>query len=147
MASTLTTGAVATGVQPRADIGVHSVSSTYTIAAAFVVNDVIQMVKIPKGATINEVILNTTDLDTSTGVVLAVGDGNDVDRFIKDSAIGQTGGTARLGAGIVDNAGNNYTYTADDTIDVKVTTAATGTAATTGTVGLTVIYTMQQTVV
>lgn len=142
MASILTTAAVAAGIQARAGVGTGSVAATYTGTAALVLNDVIQMVKVPAGAVVREVILNTTDLDSSTGIVLAVGDGGDVDRFIKDSAIGQTGGTVRLGAGIVDNACNNYTYTAEDTVDVKVTTAATGTAATSFTIGLTVFYDM-----
>lgn len=144
MASTLTTDKVASTVQARAGIGIESVFATYTITAAFVINDVIQMVKVPKGATVLELVFHTTDLDTSTGIVLQIGDGDDVDRYVKDSAIGQTGGTVRLGAGIVNNSGANYTYTAEDTIDVKVTTAASGTAATSGTLSMAVIYAMHQ---
>lgn len=142
MASTFTTSKVAATVQPRSGVGPHWVFGTYTVAAALVVNDIVQCVQVPVGATIMEVILNVTDLDTSTGLVLAVGDGGDDDRFIKGSTIGQTGGTVRLGSGIVDNACNQYTYTADDTIDVKVTTAPT-TGATSGTIGLAVSYTLQ----
>ena len=49
------------------------------------------------------------------------------------------GGLARLGQ--VDGLG--YVYTAEDTIDVKVTAATTPTTAT-GTIALTVLYDMQQ---
>ena len=142
MASTFTTDKVGSGVQPLAGIGSHAVYAEYELAAALVVNDVIQMVKVPAGARITEVILTVDDLDSGTQLVLDVGDGSDQDRFIKQSSIGQTGGTVRLGSGIIDGA-CNYKYTADDTIDVKVQTAPQ-TGATSGTVCLTVFYTMQQ---
>jgi hypothetical protein len=141
--ATLKTAKCASTVQPRARIGFEAVFETYTLTAALALNDVIQLVQVPKNATILDVIINITDMDTSTGFAFSVGDGNVTDRYIKTSTIGQTGGTVRLGSGITDNACNQYKYTADDTIDLKVTTAATGTAATTGTIGCTVIYTMQ----
>ena len=97
------------------------------------------MVKIPKGARIIDTILVTDDLDTGTTVVLAVGDGTTANRFITGSTIAQGGGLARLGQ--VDGLG--YVYTAEDTIDVKVTAATTPTTAT-GTIALTVLYDMQQ---
>ena len=143
MASTLSTSKVAASVPARANLHADWAFATYTITAAFVINDVIQMVKIPKGATVLELIFHTTDLDTSTGIVLQIGDGNDVDRYVKDSTIGQTGGTVRLGSGIVNNSAANYTYTDEDTIDVKITTAASGTAATSGSLSIAVAYTMQ----
>lgn len=149
MASTFSTGAVAANVQARSGIGLQAVASSFTVTggAALVLNDVIQMVKVPVGATIVEVILTSTDLDTSTGIKLDVGDGNDTDRFIKQSLVGQTGGVERMGFGVLDATHLNYQYSVEDTIDVKVQTAATGTAATTFTIGLVVIYNMQQTVV
>src|SRR5207248_434817 len=99
-----------------------------------VVNDVIQMVKVPNGACILEVILSSDDLDTgSAAIILAVGDGVLADRFIKGSTVAQAGGIDRLGVGIAANlmsGATAYQYTAEDTIDVKVTTApATGTTA------------------
>lgn len=148
MASTLTSSQVAAGIQPRYEHGgvTITVKAKYTLTAALVINDVIQMVKVPLGACINEIILTADDLDTNVGpaIVLAVGDGGDDDRFIKDSTVAQAGGVVRLGSGVAVaslSAASYYQYTAEDTIDVKVTTApATGTTA--GDIVLTVIYSM-----
>lgn len=140
MASTLYSSKVASTVQPRAGIGLTSVHGTYELAAALVLNDVIQMVKVPAGARIVNVILGSDDLDTgSPAIVLAVGDGSTADRFITASTVAQGGGVTTINQ--VDGIG--YTYTLADTIDIKVTTApATGT--TSGTLNLTVVYDMQQ---
>lgn len=141
MASTLSSSKVASTVVSRAGTGLTSVHGTYELAAALVVNDIIQMVKIPKGARIVNVILGTDDLDSgaSPAIVLAVGDGTTADRFISGSTVAQAGGVATIGK--VDGVG--YVYTADDTIDIKVTTAP-ATGATSGTLNLTVVYDMCQ---
>lgn len=145
--ATLRTAKVAAGVQPRAGHeGVLAVSATYTLAAALALNDVIEMVKVPKGAKILNMHLASDDLDTgSAAIILAVGDGTTVDRFIKGSTVAQAGGVARLGDGVTAalmSGAFGYTYTVDDTIDVKVTTApATGTTA--GDIVLTVFYMME----
>lgn len=140
MASTLTSSQVATSVIQKTYPDTIVVQGTYALSAAFVVNDVVQMVKIPKNAVIDEVILGSDDLDTggAPAIVLAVGDGTTADRFITGSTVAQGGGFARLGV----VAGMGYTYTADDTIDIKVTTAP-HTGTTSGTVSLTVIYHMR----
>jgi len=138
--ATLTTSKVAAGVQARSiENGVVSVTATYTLTAALAAADVIQMVKVPSGATVLNVILSCTDLDTngSPAIVLDVGDGDDTDRFIDGATVGQAGGVATLNA----HVGHGYAYTADDTIDVTVATGP-GTGATSGTVRLTVLYTM-----
>lgn len=148
MASTLTTSKVAAGIQPRTPhSGVVAVKGVYALAAALVVDDVIQMVKIPKGAMILDMVLSAEDLDSggSPAIVLDVGDGGDTDRFIDGSTIGQAGGVIRLGSGVaaaVADGTNGYVYTADDTIDVYVQVAP-ATGATTGNITLTVIYTME----
>jgi hypothetical protein len=120
------------------------VFSTYTLAAALALNDVIQMVKVPAGATILEAILSTTDLDTggSPAIVLDLGDGSDTDRFIDGATIGQAGGVARLGSGIATNTHANYNYAAEDTIDVLVQVGP-ATGATSGTIALALAYTLQ----
>lgn len=137
---------------PRANVAETWAWETYTVAAALVVNDVIQMVKIPSGATILDVVLSSTDLDTasSPAIVLDVGDDGDTDRFIDGAEIAQGGGIARLGSGATSaahvtttQAGHCYTYTADNTIDVHVQVAPT-TGATSGTIRLGVCYTMEQ---
>ena len=123
------------GVQPRANAGETCVSATYELTGALVVNDVIQMVKIPQGAKILDVVLSTDDLDTSTGLVLDVGDDGVTDRFIDGTTIGQTGGVARLN----EVGGHLYEYTADNTIDVLVQVAPASGAAS-GTINLSVTY-------
>jgi hypothetical protein len=114
------------------------VIGTYEITAALVINDVFQMVKVPKGAVILDVTLWTDDLESSgTASVLAVGDGGAAARFITTSAVGQAGG--RQAMNVINGVG--YAYTVEDTIDVSVTTAPT-TGATSGTITLVVIYQM-----
>lgn len=162
MATTYTTASrMAAGVIPRAIyMGVPTLEiSSFTITAAFVINDIVQFLKIPSnpaitnnGPVIHDVILDVPDIDTSTGIVLAVGDSTTADRYITGSTIGQTGGIARMnnaGAlGYAPFASSFNTYTtvsySEYIIQMKVTTAATGTAATTGTIKLAVSYTYDQ---
>lgn len=133
------TGEVGDAVQPRQHIGVTAAQATYAIPATgdgTAANDIIQMVEVPNGATILDLWVSSTDIDTdgTPAVVFSVGDGGDVDRFVLDSTIGQAGGVARLN----NPAGCGYSYTADDTIDIKIVTVADVKAA--GTIVLTVFY-------
>jgi len=139
--ATLTASKVASTVQPRAGIDVTAVYATYTLTAALALNDVIEMVKVPTGATVLDVVLGSADLDSNATPLIAldVGDGSDTNRFISSSTIGQTGGVGRLS----NQVGLNYTYSADDTIDILVS-AAPATGATSGDVDLMVLYTMAQ---
>jgi hypothetical protein len=138
---TVTATKVSATVQTRTGIKVTEVVSVYSMPATgdgTAVNDVIQMVKIPAGATILDLALASTDIDTNgTPLVgLQVGDGDLATRFIGTSTIGRTGGLARL-----DQAGGvGYKYTVDDTIDVLIQAAAATKAA--GTLTMTVRYTM-----
>jgi len=143
MATTYSSSKVAATVAARSGIDITAVYMTYEAAVALVLDDIIQMVKVPAGATILELILSVDDLDTGTTLVLDVGDGADDDRYILGSTIGQGGGTVRLGQGVTGAAAANalnYNYTAEDTIDVHVDTAPAGGG--TGTVALAVIYTL-----
>ena len=138
MASTFQTTDVANGEPARAGIGVTSVTKTYAVLAALVINDVIQMIKVPAGAVILDMILEADDLDDGTAIVLDVGDGSDTGRFIDGSTIAQAGGMGRM-----DQAGGvGYEYSAEDTIDVLVETAPT--TGTTGNITLSVIYTLDK---
>lgn len=95
--------------------------------------DVIQMIPVAKGTTVLNVFLTAEDIDSngSPAITLDVGDGGDPDRFIDGSTVGQAGGIAQIGSGVAAAAidGFPYTYTADDTIDVTVATAAATKAA------------------
>ncbi len=94
------------------------VFASYTFAAAPALNDVVEMVRVPAGATITGITLGATDMDTNgvPTLVLDVGDGADTDRFIDGATIGQTGGASTAFA----VSGFGYAYTANDTIDVLI---------------------------
>lgn len=157
MAVTYVSTKAGTGTQPRLDLHDDTIYCEFDIAAAiataanggggaggtaFVINDVVQMVKVQNGTIISNVLLSVDALDSSTGIVTAVGDGTTADRFITGSTIGRS---AAAGVQALNNhAGHLYQYTADDTIDFKVTTAATGTASLTGKIRLSVRVTPQQ---
>lgn len=103
-------------VRDGAHGNVHVAVCTYTLSSNPSAADVVQMVPVPKGARIVEVVLGTADLDTNgtPTITMKVGDGSDDDRFITSSTIGQTGGVTRLNA----QTGTGYEYTADDTVDI-----------------------------
>lgn len=124
-----------TSTQPRSAVNEIWDYAEYDLAAALAQNDVIQMIKVPSGAIVIDVVLTADDLDTnvSPAIVLDVGDGADTDRFIDGSTIAQAGGIERQNV----KTGFLYEYTADDTIDVLVQ-AAPATGATTGKVKLAV---------
>lgn len=141
MATTFTATAAAASAPVRVDPdgGENVVVSTYTLTEG-TINDVIQMVKVPKGAVITAITLACPDIDTNVSptVTLSVGDGGSTARFISASTIGQAGGVASLSV----PGGLGYTYTADDTIDVLIA-AATATFAA-GDITLVVKYKMQK---
>lgn len=157
MATTYVSTKAGTGTQPRVDLHDDTIYCEFDIAAAvgtaaaggggaggtaFVINDVVQMVKVQNLTMVIAVLLTTDALDSSTGIVTAVGDGGVADRFITGATIGRS---AAAGVQALNNhAGHLYQYAADDTIDFKVTTAATGTASLTGKIRLSVRVTPQQ---
>jgi len=107
---------------------------------ALVINDVINMVKLPAGHVIVDCIVDTDDLDTNgtPTIVFSAGltSGGTNAELISLSSQMKTGGVARMDQ----TAGVRLAATdADRNIGIKVTTApATGTA--TGKVGLTLVY-------
>lgn len=135
--ATLTTSKVASTVQARAGIDITSVTGSYSVSSNLAANDVIQMVKIPAGATVLEIIASASASIGATATA-EIGDGSDTDRFVTSGTFGQGAASlTRLNAA----TGNGYTYTAEDTIDIKILTMAT--PATGATITLTAIYTMQ----
>jgi len=92
---------------------VLSRTGTYLATAALDANSIIQMVPIPKGAQVLDIILKTSALGTAR--TIDVGDGGDIDRFVDG---GDASGAALFRLSAV--AGLNHEYTADDTIDIKV---------------------------
>jgi hypothetical protein len=110
-----------TVLQPKTNLGVNIVRGTYTVSANLAAADVIQMVKVPSGAKIVDVKIAASA--TLGGTLTAeVGDGNSTNRFIVSGTFGQGAASA---AQTLAPAGVGYAYTADDTIDIKINTAAT----------------------
>lgn len=143
MPTTYTAAKAASTFQARANIGETYEISTYEAATALALNDVIKMLHIPAGATIVGGSLSVDDLDTGTTIVLSVGDGVDVDRYIDSATIGQGGGTVYFGSGITGAAAAEavgFQYTDQDTIDILVEAAPAGGGV--GTLKLVVIYKM-----
>jgi hypothetical protein len=114
-------------------------TGSYAITAALVINDVIQMVKVPAGATVFDVLVVVPDLDSNGTplITLDVGYGGDPDYFIAAATTGQAGGLVRATAATA----LPLAFTTEDTIDILVK-AAPATSATTGTLYLTAFYSM-----
>lgn len=126
------------GVQPRAGNDITAVWESYTLASA-TLNDTYTMCKIPAGATVLDVVFSSADVDSNgtPTVKFDVGDSGSATRFISATTVGQAGGVARM-----DQAGGHLkTYTADDTVIVKINTASATFQA--GAIKVGVIYSMQ----
>jgi len=145
MASTFQSDNVKNGKPARAGLAAGSVSGQYTFLAALVDEDIVQMVKIPAGATVTDWILDipATGLDTGTAIVWALGDGGSEARFVTGAVQGRSsaGAIVRLGSTGSVVGSSQYKYAAEDTIDFKVKTAPT-TGVAEGILKLTVFYTM-----
>jgi hypothetical protein len=130
---------VGAGIQSRAGLSLEAVVGVYEIAAALLTADVIHMVKIPKGATLVDVILAVDDLEADAGdeLTLSVGYTGALEAIISQDTVGQAGGVAR--ASVIGFLGKKFT--AEDTIQVSATAGAE-TGNTTGTITLVALYTM-----
>lgn len=135
--ATYIANACASTVQPRTSVDLTSVTSTIAITVALVASDVVQLVQVPVGACIQELIVSVSGSLGST-LTAEFGDGSSTARFIASGTFGQ--GAASLSK-LTAATGNGYVYTVDDTIDMKVNTAAAGT--TNATITTTVIYSLQ----
>lgn len=98
---------------------VKAVESQITISSAPSGGDIFEMVRVPEDCTVVDVVLITDTLDSGSGIVLDVGDGDDDDYYIAGDTTAQTGGVARMSTG-----NHPKTYSASDTIDITVDTAA-----------------------
>jgi hypothetical protein len=102
--------------------------------------DVLQMVRVPKGAAILDVRLVVDQL-SGGNYTLTVGDGNSAARYFGSLSTGSTSAifTAATTGFVASSMG--YSYSAEDTIDITVGTATTATAS--GVIRLSVTYTME----
>ena len=112
---------------PEGTLGVRKQSySPDASHSNFGLNDVIEMIPVYEGETVYDLFLIASDLDTGVALEMSVGDGDDADLYLAADNVGQAGGVVRIAP--TDVAAWPKVYSADDTIDITVTTAA-GTAA------------------
>lgn len=98
--------------------------------------DIIQLVKVPKGATILDLRLNAAIIDgagaTTASLSWSIGDGNDTARYLASYAVNGTANgvvsnkaqadcVAATWSGIAIEKGLGYKYTSEDTIDAVLT--------------------------
>ncbi len=104
----------------ESDVGYHKVIGYCPSTHGFtlVQNDIIEMVKVPIGAIVTDVVLLTGALGTS--VTADVGDGNTQDLYISAANVAAASITHMESVGL---AGVPYQYTVADTIDVKLEAA------------------------
>lgn len=98
-------------------------------------NDDVGLFRVPKGAVIVGGTISATDMDSSTGLAIDVGDSGDEDRLFAASTVGQA---ATLSSALAP-AGHLYKYTAETQIRAYIQTAASGTPAA-GTLKVSVFY-------
>lgn len=125
MATYTATGAQA-AVQPKGlRVGLVAVRSTYSIGAVSLsAGDIFQMVKVPANAT--PVYVQFASTNNSDQYLLHVGDGINTARYRSYATYSLTTGFVVGWANLLPVA--PYTYSADDTIDIFISTiTATGT--------------------
>ena len=131
--ATYTASAAQAGVQPKGlRAGLVAVTSFYSFPASASVAMVIQMVKVPKGAT--PVLIQVTNSSTGDNTI-QVGDGDDTDRYRVEGTLSSGQGTVICTLPL-----HPYTYSVDDTIDIVISRASATTAG--GAVYLTAIFSM-----
>ena len=104
---------------PSGALGVRYAKFEATTALAS--GDILQLVDVFSGETVHDVIIKVDDLDSGSSIEFDIGDGGDVDYYIDGSTIGRTGGVDEKDAAVAPKE-----YTADDTIDMKVTASPGG---------------------
>ena len=141
MATKQATKVALAGTQPKslsvgliAETGTWSAGATLSLSAG----DVIQMVKVPKGATPVYLFVNGSTVSGSK--VIKVGDGINTGRYVAGGSI-SVGGFSQItmGTGVTYVP---YTYSTDDTIDILLSVLSISASAATGGYNLTVIFSM-----
>lgn len=119
---------ISTSAPARANVAETMVAGTVSISSAAASNDILQMFVLPANATLIDLKISLTDIDTngSPTATVIVGDSGDTDRYISSSTIGQAGGMASLNT----LAGLNYTPTSNTTVYATLGSVATGATGT-----------------
>ena len=120
--ATKTATKVSAGVQPKGlSVGLVAVTSVWSLTSSNSAGDVIQMVKVPRGAT--PIYVSLTGAGTGVGSV-NVGDGVSAARYISNYL-----NSAASVMSVINTNYTPYTYSVDDTIDITVSAVSVGTVA------------------
>lgn len=137
------TASAAQSVVPAKYIINGAISRTVSFnpgGVALSAGDVIQMVRVPSGAVINDYVLAISS-SAQSYTITGLGDGDDVDRYFASQSLVLVQ-VVRMGGGTTAiTGGMGYSYSAEDTIDITVGTVTSGTAANCD-IRLTVMYTL-----
>lgn len=138
--ATFTANAAQAAVQPKGlRVGLIAVSAFYSIAAAPSAGDIIQMVKVPANAT--PVFLEFGCTNATPSFLMGAGDGIAAARY-------RSMATYSIGDGMVLSQRNiatpaaPYTYSAEDTIDIFISTITASNATIGGQFILNTIFSM-----
>lgn len=146
--ATYTATAAQAAVQPKGlRVGLVAIKSTYSIGAVSLsAGDIFQMVKVPANAT--PIYVQYGSSNVSDQYLLHVGDGINTQRYRSYSTYSATFGmvvAGGSGGGQVSMlATTPYTYSADDTIDIFLSTI-TATSTIGGALYMNVIFSMDAT--
>lgn len=131
---------------PTSGVGVggktrHGARGEYTILAALVINDKVNLFYLPKNARVIGGFIKSDDLDSNGSplIALSVGDAGSLTRYFSSSTVAQAGGVDAT----MQATGIDYLNTAKTLVILSVT-AAPATSATTGTIVVSITYTVEE---
>lgn len=138
--ATFTASGAQTAVQPKGlRVGLVAVRSSYSLAAAPSAGDIFQMVKVPANAT--PVFVQFGSTNNTPSYIMEVGDGISTARYRSVSTYSIGIGMQLANANIAVFTAP-YTYSADDTIDIFISTVTASNATIGGAMLMNVIFSM-----
>jgi len=116
-------------------------ATTLSLSFSATVSAVLQMVPVPKGCQVHDVILYWDFAGSADMYTLHVGDSLNVKRYISSASCSGSGVVRMGGGGSSIAGGMGYSYSAENVVQVKVS-ALSGAAAVSGSIRLAVMYSM-----
>lgn len=107
----------------------------FTFTTGFILNDLVKLCRIPGLGTpliVTDYFIDIPDLDTSTGIVLDLGDDDNDDEYILGSTVGQAVGKLIPANGVA--AALPVQHTTAENLVLHIDTAATGTPLASGSI-------------
>lgn len=122
----------------------HTASERVTVLTGdLTLNNVIPLVKVPRGAVIHDITMVVSDMDTGAAGIVSVGVAGDTERYIRRVSC-QAAGTFRMGndaTAAASIAAASRSFAADTVLNLLVQTAPATPAQ--GTVDIAVVYSME----